>query len=163
MDLAEKIIEGDIRAASRLMRDIDDRIPTAVETLKKIYPKTGKAYVVGITGAPGTGKSTLVNTLSRRYRERGLTVGIVAVDPTSPFTGGALLGDRLRMRDLAGDACRFGSLHYDDWLAAYEGLRVSTARLINAERSEIAIVKNTSEGIATVALGVDPDATPRLL
>jgi LAO/AO transport system kinase len=98
MSLAEKILRGDIRAASRLMRDIDDRMPNAMEELKKIYPKTGKAYIIGITGPPGCGKSTLVDKVVEIYRKEGKTVGIIAVDPTSPFTGGAILGDRIRMQ-----------------------------------------------------------------
>jgi len=96
--LAEKILRGDIRAASRLMRDIDDRMPNAMEELKKIYPKTGNAYIIGITGPPGSGKSTLVDKAVEILRKEGKTVGIVAVDPTSPFTGGAILGDRVRMQ-----------------------------------------------------------------
>ncbi len=96
--MAEKILRGDIRAASRLMRDIDDRMPNAMEELKKIYPKTGNAYIIGITGPPGCGKSTLVDKAVEIYRKEGKTVGIVAVDPTSPFTGGAILGDRVRMQ-----------------------------------------------------------------
>jgi LAO/AO transport system kinase len=98
MSLAEKILRGDIRAASRLMRDIDDRMPNAMEELKKIYPKTGNAYIIGITGPPGSGKSTLVDKAVEILRKEGKTVGIVAVDPTSPFTGGAILGDRIRMQ-----------------------------------------------------------------
>jgi LAO/AO transport system kinase len=98
MSLAEKILRGDIRAASRLMRDIDDRMPNALEELKKIYPKTGNAYIIGITGPPGSGKSTLVDKTVEILRKEGKTVGIVAVDPTSPFTGGAILGDRIRMQ-----------------------------------------------------------------
>jgi len=98
MSLAEKILRGDIRAASRLMRDIDDRMPNAMEELKKIYPKTGNAYIIGITGPPGSGKSTLVDKAVEILRKEGKTVGIVAVDPTSPFTGGAILGDRVRMQ-----------------------------------------------------------------
>ena len=96
--MAEKILRGDIRAASRLMRDIDDRMPNAMEELKKIYPKTGNAYIIGITGPPGSGKSTLVDKAVEILRKEGKTVGIVAVDPTSPFTGGAILGDRVRMQ-----------------------------------------------------------------
>jgi LAO/AO transport system kinase len=96
--LAEKILRGDIRAASRLMRDIDDRTPNAMEELKKIYSKTGNAYIIGITGPPGSGKSTLVDKAVEIFRKEGKTVGIVAVDPTSPFSGGAILGDRIRMQ-----------------------------------------------------------------
>ncbi len=79
------------------MRDIDDGMPNASEELKKLYPHTGKAYLLGITGLPGAGKSTLVNRIVERLRQDGLTVGLVLVDPTSPFTGGAILGDRVRM------------------------------------------------------------------
>ncbi len=82
---------------------VEDGGPDAPPVLAALYPYTGRAHVIGITGAPGTGKSTLVNALARSYRQQGRTVGIIAIDPTSPFSGGALLGDRVRMRDLAGD------------------------------------------------------------
>ena len=102
-DLAQRILEGDIRAASRLMRDIDDRMPSAQESLKELYPKTGRAYIVGITGPPGSGKSTMVDKMVDIFRKEGKSVGIIAVDPTSPFTGGAILGDRIRMQRHATD------------------------------------------------------------
>jgi LAO/AO transport system kinase len=98
VNLAKRILEGEIRAASRLMRDIDDQIPDALAALKELYPKTGRAYIIGITGAPGSGKSTIVDRMVDFFRREGKTVGIVAVDPTSPFTGGAILGDRIRMQ-----------------------------------------------------------------
>lgn len=97
MSLAEQVLEGNIRAAARLMRDIDDGRPQAVEELKRLYPSTGNAYIIGITGPPGAGKSTLVDQLTASFRSRGKKVGVVAIDPTSPFTGGAILGDRIRM------------------------------------------------------------------
>jgi LAO/AO transport system kinase len=103
MSLAKRILEGDIRAASRLMRDIDDRIPSAMDALKELYPNTGRAYIIGITGPPGSGKSTMVDKMLDIFRKEGKTVGIVAVDPTSPFTGGAILGDRIRMQRHATD------------------------------------------------------------
>ena len=97
MSLAEQVLQGEIRAAARLMRDIDDGRPQAVSELKKLYARTGKAYIIGVTGPPGAGKSTLVDQLTMVFRARGSKVGVVAIDPTSPFTGGAILGDRIRM------------------------------------------------------------------
>jgi LAO/AO transport system kinase len=92
------ILEGNVRAGARLMRDLDDRRPDAMQALKALFPHTGKAYVVGITGNPGAGKSTVVDALIAHYRAQGERVGVVAVDPTSPFSGGAILGDRIRMQ-----------------------------------------------------------------
>jgi LAO/AO transport system kinase len=94
----EKVIAGDVRTVARLIRDIDDRVPGVREILKALYAHTGHAYVIGITGAPGVGKSTLVDQMLAHLRKAGKTVGVLAVDPTSPFTGGAILGDRIRMQ-----------------------------------------------------------------
>ena len=103
MELVPNVLAGDRRALARLISFIEDDGPPAHAALAALHPHTGRAHVVGVTGAPGTGKSTLVNELAKALRAQGRTVGIVAVDPTSPFTGGAILGDRVRMRDLAGD------------------------------------------------------------
>ncbi len=102
--LADKVLAGDVRAAARLMRDIDDRRPSVREELSALFRHTGRATVVGITGNPGSGKSTLTDALIARHRAAGRTVGVVAVDPTSPFSGGAILGDRIRMQQHATDA-----------------------------------------------------------
>ena len=103
MDLATQALNGNRYALARLISLIENDGADARAALAALYPRTGQAHVVGVTGAPGTGKSTLVNELAKALRSQDVTVGIVAVDPSSPFTGGALLGDRVRMRDLAGD------------------------------------------------------------
>jgi LAO/AO transport system kinase len=102
--LAQKVLDGDVRAAARLMRGLDDALPGARRALQDLFPLTGRAYVVGLTGAPGAGKSSLTDRLVAHHRRAGRTVGVVCVDPTSPFTGGAILGDRIRMQDHALDA-----------------------------------------------------------
>ncbi|MGH2521036.1 MAG: methylmalonyl Co-A mutase-associated GTPase MeaB [Anaerolineales bacterium] len=97
------ILSGDRRALARLLTRIENGAPEAERALAALFPHTGRAHLVGVTGPPGSGKSTLVNELAKALRGAGQTVAIVAVDPSSPFTGGAILGDRIRMRDLAGD------------------------------------------------------------
>ncbi len=101
--VTEKVVAGDVRAVARLIRDIDDGTPGVRGVLKELYSHTGRAYVVGITGAPGVGKSTLVDQMISHLRKRDKTVGVLAVDPTSPFSGGAILGDRIRMQRHATD------------------------------------------------------------
>jgi LAO/AO transport system kinase len=101
--LTERVLSGDVRAAARLMRDLDDGLPGARRVLQELHPQTGRAYVIGLTGAPGAGKSSLTDRLVAHHRAAGRKVGVVAVDPTSPFTGGAILGDRIRMQEHALD------------------------------------------------------------
>ena len=100
---AERVRNGDIRAISRAITAIENHSPEAEQLLKELFPHTGQAYLTGITGAPGTGKSTLVDRLASVYRRQDERVGVVAVDPTSPYSGGAILGDRIRMQGHAGD------------------------------------------------------------
>ena len=94
----EALCAGDARALARAISVIEDRAPGSYELLKALFPLSGKAHVIGLTGSPGAGKSTLVDSLAHHYRQAQKTVGIVAVDPTSPYTGGAILGDRIRMQ-----------------------------------------------------------------
>src|ERR1041385_11422 len=93
----DRIRSGEVRALARAISTIEDNRPESRDLLKALFPQTGHARVIGLTGAPGAGKSTLVDQLAREYRKQDKTIGIVAVDPTSPYTGGAILGDRIRM------------------------------------------------------------------
>ncbi len=104
---AARIRAGEPRAISRAITAIENSDPRAEDLLRELFPSTGRAYLIGVTGAPGTGKSTLVDKLAAHYRAQGKTVGIIAVDPTSPYTGGAVLGDRIRMQGHAGDSGTF--------------------------------------------------------
>ena len=101
--MIEKVLEGNVVAGARMMRRIDDRLDGSLDELKRIYKHTGKALIVGVTGNPGAGKSTVVDSLIGLYRNQGYKVGVVCVDPTSPFSGGAILGDRIRMQRHAND------------------------------------------------------------
>jgi len=101
--LVDSALTGDRRALARLISLLESNTQAAAECVAHLHPRAGRAAIVGVTGAPGTGKSTLVNELAKAFRRRGRTVGVIAVDPTSPFSGGAILGDRIRMRDLSGD------------------------------------------------------------
>jgi LAO/AO transport system kinase len=103
-DWAAKILDGDVRAVSRAITAIENHATESEALLRQLFPHTGQAYLTGVTGAPGTGKSTLVDRLAAYYRKHQERVGIVAVDPTSPYSGGAILGDRIRMQGHAGDS-----------------------------------------------------------
>ncbi len=97
-DIVKKLLDGDIRSLGRVISQVENQSPSRQEILSQLYPHTGSAYVLGITGAPGSGKSSLTDQLIVSYRKEGKRVGVIAVDPTSPFTGGAILGDRIRMQ-----------------------------------------------------------------
>ena len=128
-DLIARARSGDKRSIARLLSAVENDEPSAPAVLKALYPKTGQAYVVGITGPPGGGKSTLVNRLAGLYRETKMRVAIVAVDPSSPFTGGAILGDRIRMQERSLDDGIFIRSMASRGHAG--GLARATARLVN--------------------------------
>lgn len=128
-DLFERLLASDRRAAARVISMVENNRPGASEVVKRLHGHTGKAHIVGITGSPGTGKSTLVSCMAGKMRESGQTIGIIAVDPTSPFTGGALLGDRIRMQDLGCDPGVF--IRSMGSRGAIGGLAASTNDTIN--------------------------------
>ena len=143
----DKILQGDVRAAARLMRDIEDEAPKAVDELKSIYPHTGRAYIVGVTGASGVGKSTLVDTLIDSFRRKSMTVGVVAIDPTSPFTGGALLGDRVRMQKHCTDQGVFiRSLAARGWTGGLSKATIGMIHVMDAMNKDVILVETVGTG-----------------
>ncbi len=144
---ASQIRAGDIRAISRAVSAIENRRPEAEEILRQLFPHTGHAFRVGITGAPGTGKSTLVDRLAGEYRRERKTVGIIAVDPSSPFTGGAILGDRIRMQGHAGDDGIFiRSMATRGFLGGLAQATGDTALLLDAAGKEMILIETVGVG-----------------
>lgn len=151
MRLAEEVLQGNIKATARLIRDVEDELPSAIEELKALYPHTGRSYIIGITGSPGSGKSTLIDMLIDVFRKRGKTIGVIAIDPSSPFSGGAILGDRIRMQRHATDGGVFiRSLATRGWRG---GLSRATANIINimdAMGKDIILIETVGAGQAEV-------------
>ena len=151
MKLANKILEGDVRAAARLMRGIEDGAPNAVEELGSIYPHTGRAHIVGVTGASGVGKSTLVDSVISILRQKNMTVGVIATDPTSPFTGGAILGDRIRMQKHTTDQGVFiRSLATRGWTGGLSKAAISMIHVMDAMSKDIILVETVGIGQAEI-------------
>jgi len=145
--LAERVLAGDSRAIARAMSLVEDETPAGAALIGQIYPRTGRAYLVGVTGAPGSGKSTLVDRLTTEIRGLGQTVGIVAVDPTSPFTGGAILGDRVRMSGHAQDAGVFiRSMATRGHLGGLARATSDIALVLDAAGLDIVIVETVGVG-----------------
>ncbi len=166
--IAERVLSGDLRAAARLMRDLDDRLPEAEAALRALFPRTGRAYVVGLTGAPGAGKSSLTDRLISLYRKAGKSVGVVAVDPTSPFSGGAILGDRIRMQDHALDPGVFiRSLATRGHLGGLSRSTSDVVQVLDAMGKDVVIVETVGVGqdeieVASLAHTVVVVAVPGL-
>jgi LAO/AO transport system kinase len=153
MSIVKDVLAGDRLALARLLTQVENETPTGQAALNDLYPHTGQAHLIGITGSPGTGKSSLVNHLARSLRQKDADrrVAIVAVDPSSPFTGGALLGDRVRMRDLAGDSGVF--IRSMAARGALGGLSRSTAaavQVLDAAGFEIILIETVGAGQSEV-------------
>jgi LAO/AO transport system kinase len=151
--LGKEIIEGKIKAAAELIRKVEEESPDVYEDMHYLYPHTGKAYILGITGLPGSGKSTIVNLLIKHFREQGKSVGVVAVDPSSPISSGAILGDRVRMIEHSTDDKVFiKSLATRGWSG---GLSRSAARIINildAMGKDVIILETVGVGQTEVSI-----------
>ena len=157
-ELVERFGRGEIVALAKLITRVENGRADAV--LDQLYVKTGRAHVVGITGPPGAGKSTLVDVLARAYRAAGQTVGIVCVDPSSPFTGGAILGDRVRMNDLAGDRGVF--IRSMGTRGALGGLARTTGdvvRMLDAFGKDVVIIETVGVGQGEVEIARMADTT----
>jgi LAO/AO transport system kinase len=150
-DIASKVLKGDPRSIARLITFAENNDPVATDAMKAIHPKTGKAHVIGITGVMGSGKSTLIYELTREYRKKGLKVGIIAIDPTSPFSGGALLGDRIRMTELATDEGVFiRSMGTRGMLGGLTSAVYDVVEILDASGKDIIIVETVGVGQAEV-------------
>lgn len=150
-DISSKVLQGDPRAIARLITLAEDNDPLANKAMKKLHPHTGKAHVIGITGVMGSGKSTLISELTRIFRKQGKTVGILAIDPTSPFSGGALLGDRIRMMELAMDEGVFiRSLGTRGMLGGLASAVYDVVEIFDAAGKDVIFVETVGVGQAEV-------------
>jgi LAO/AO transport system kinase len=152
-ELADRTLRGELRAVSRLLTLLERADPSASPAMEQLDPHTGRAYTVGITGPPGVGKSTLVDRLTEHLRKLGLTVGILAVDPTSPFTGGALLGDRIRMqRHYLDDGVFIRSVATRGQSGGLPRIVKSMVRVLDAAGKDVILVETV--GVGQTELGI---------
>lgn len=147
------VLEGDRRSIARAITIIENNVPEAQKLVASIYPHIGKTHIIGITGSPGSGKSTLVEKIIRRYRQKDKTVGVIAVDPTSPFTGGAFLGDRIRMQELSTDQGVFiRSMATRNYPGGIAKATKDAVRVLDAADKDVVIVETVGAGQSEVEI-----------
>ena len=147
MDYVKEVLDGSPRAAARLISWLEDEDERGHACMEQLYAHTGKAYVIGITGSPGAGKSTLTDKLTHALRRKGLTVGIVAVDPSSPFTGGAVLGDRVRMSRLSTDPGVFiRSMATRGFLGGLAKATADVVKVLDASGKDVVVIETVGVG-----------------
>jgi LAO/AO transport system kinase len=145
--LSDRVLAGDVRAIARAISLIEDEVSAGAELIRRIYPHTGRSYLIGITGPPGAGKSTLVDRVAQEIRRAGQTVGIICVDPTSPYTGGAILGDRLRMNTHSADPDVFiRSMATRGHLGGLARATSDVALILDAAGKDIVIIETVGVG-----------------
>ncbi|MDP9264459.1 MAG: methylmalonyl Co-A mutase-associated GTPase MeaB, partial [Acidobacteriota bacterium] len=155
-----RIRSGEPRALARAISAIEDHAPQSVALLKALFPHSGKARVIGLTGTPGSGKSTLVDQLAREYRKQGRTLGIIAVDPTSPYTGGAILGDRIRMQAHHADSGIYiRSMATRGFLGGLARATADVATVLDASGKDLILVETVGVGQDEVDIVRLADAT----
>jgi len=159
-DLAARILKGDPRSVAKLITAAENNSSILADEMRLIHKHSGKAYVIGVTGVMGSGKSTLIYELAKVYRKQGKKVGIIAIDPTSPFSGGALLGDRIRMTDLAIDEGVFiRSMGTRGILGGLASAVYDTIEILDASGKDIIIVETVGVGQAEVDVVKIADTT----
>ncbi|MFH1651730.1 MAG: methylmalonyl Co-A mutase-associated GTPase MeaB [Chloroflexota bacterium] len=158
--LAKRVLAGEVAAAARLISQVENEAPEAGRALEIIYPHTGKAQVIGITGPPGAGKSSLTDNLIRAFRQEELTVGVVAIDPSSAFTGGAILGDRIRMQKHCVDSGVFiRSLATRGWVGGLAKAAIGTVHVMAALGKDVIIVETVGSGQVEIDITRAADTT----